>query len=649
MELVYLWVEGYKNIQKQGFCFSSRFECEFKDEYDEDGKLKDNCELIIKPKEHLENFFGKDINVTAIVGENGTGKSNTLESLVSLFAANGIPIDADYKICGIFYDENTQDYYSKDINCPFCSFYTDTMEDLDKIVEKEIYFLKNKSQSFLLHYNYTLDFLDNDENNINFNTMYHKVDNYKIPILLQPNKSDSKIHLNLIDYFATRDMFEFVFKENLPVENIEKFFKPEKFKLSFHFSYIYGESKQDENFSRNTSLFDYIKSCSLNSNLNIHDYDNSNGIEDYSASFENITRDGLIVLTQFYILKKSIRKINLIINKELEESLNILNTNFDTALDIIKNNPFENLFNSKYFYQTYKIEDSFKFIKFLEKQNEDYKLSDKKQLISEYQELIKNLAPWITIDIYNDKDVSLSELSYGQKFMIRFLYSLLNQLRNLNSHSEYKNILILLDEVENGLHPQWQKEFIKLIIDVLNAFLKKYPKRFKFNIIMTSHSPFILSDLPKENVIFLDKFDENTKDKYPKLKTDNLKNNNCIDVSKHINMKPFGANIHTLLSDGFFMSGGLMGEFAKGKISQIKKFYERVKKYEDNERVKKAYLCFYKKKQKEFWKIKTIIGEPFLKTIIGNYLDEIEKILFEDKAKDLKISRLQKEIDELSK
>jgi hypothetical protein len=28
MELVYLWVEKYKNIENQGFNFSPRFECE---------------------------------------------------------------------------------------------------------------------------------------------------------------------------------------------------------------------------------------------------------------------------------------------------------------------------------------------------------------------------------------------------------------------------------------------------------------------------------------------------------------------------------------------------------------------------------------------------------------------------------------------
>ncbi len=32
MELVYLWVEDYKNIKKQGFNFSPRFECTYENE-----------------------------------------------------------------------------------------------------------------------------------------------------------------------------------------------------------------------------------------------------------------------------------------------------------------------------------------------------------------------------------------------------------------------------------------------------------------------------------------------------------------------------------------------------------------------------------------------------------------------------------------
>jgi len=73
MELVYLWVEDYKNIQKQGFNFSPRFRCEYDDEKNE---------LTIEENDdYIENFFGDNINVTAIVGKNGSGKSSVLEYL----------------------------------------------------------------------------------------------------------------------------------------------------------------------------------------------------------------------------------------------------------------------------------------------------------------------------------------------------------------------------------------------------------------------------------------------------------------------------------------------------------------------------------------------------------------------------------------
>ena len=88
MELVYLWVEKYKNIENQGFNFSPRFECEFFPKYDKNEKLEDDCELKITPKDYIENFFGKNINVTAIVGENGSGKSSIFEILSKILTLN---------------------------------------------------------------------------------------------------------------------------------------------------------------------------------------------------------------------------------------------------------------------------------------------------------------------------------------------------------------------------------------------------------------------------------------------------------------------------------------------------------------------------------------------------------------------------------
>ncbi len=221
---------------------------------------------------------------------------------------------------------------------------------------------------------------------------------------------------------------------------------------------------------------------------------------------------------------------------------------------------------------------------------------------------------YFDFDFIDEKGRRYNHLSHGEKV----IYSqLLNIFFYINGKANEK-VLFLFDEPETSLHPNWQKQYINEVTNLL----KKIPKQYHF--VFATHSPFLLSDLPKENVIFLEKDKES---------------GNCKNVTKETEINTFGANIHTLLSHGFFMEDGLMGEFAKNKIEEIKKFYDVVKK-EDNP--KEKYLEEYNKKINDFENIQSIIGEPFLKTVIKNYLDELE-IIFHGKKEFLKneIKRLQ--------
>ena len=89
MELVYLWVEEYKNIKNQGFNFSPRFTCK----YD-----KDKNELTIEEKKDYVSIFPENINVTAIVGENGSGKSSICEEILNVVSSKILVIGIGGKL-----------------------------------------------------------------------------------------------------------------------------------------------------------------------------------------------------------------------------------------------------------------------------------------------------------------------------------------------------------------------------------------------------------------------------------------------------------------------------------------------------------------------------------------------------------------------
>ncbi len=85
------------------------------------------------------------------------------------------------------------------------------------------------------------------------------------------------------------------------------------------------------------------------------------------------------------------------------------------------------------------------------------------------------------------------------------------------------------------------------------------------------------------------------------------------------------------------MEDGLMGEFAKSKIDEIREFYQKViEEKKTNENIE-----FYNKNRDRFWQIQSIIGEPFLQRVIKNYLEELELVLLgKSEAIDNEIARL---------
>ena len=190
----------------------------------------------------------------------------------------------------------------------------------------------------------------------------------------------------------------------------------------------------------------------------------------------------------------------------------------------------------------------------------------------------------------------------------------------------FKKAIILIDEADLTFHPEWQQKYIKSILE----FLEDIYQECKIQIIITTHSPIILSDIPKYNVIFLKKYRDEVIDSDQIIVDDN---------SKHY--ETFGANISTLFYDSFFMKKGSIGEFAKETINYVIK---RVKPI--NGKVPSLDVL----DENRLRKIIYIIGDEVLKNKLNEMLDncinksEINQIEIQIRNLEMKKRRLIGEV-----
>jgi len=165
-----------------------------------------------------------------------------------------------------------------------------------------------------------------------------------------------------------------------------------------------------------------------------------------------------------------------------------------------------------------------------------------------------------------DNAISLNQLSSGERQFIYTTSTLIYHALNLKSVPDvtrvsYKNICMVLDEIEICFHPEYQRTFISKFVDLIKRI--KLTKSFGINVLMVTHSPFVLSDIPQKNIMYLKEGHQMTEDE---LEADEVTN-------------PFCANINDILHQSFFLENGFTGEFAKRKVLSVARYL----KEEDNQ------------------------------------------------------------------
>ena len=614
----------------------------------------------------LSNGKKIPINICAIVGENGSGKS-TLTELIYWINYN---LGCHFKL--LKYEDRVEnneivleDYLSNnmlDIQVLYTTnenrYFILKMENGDitqlqfqltenvYIQENEgiwsrvslITELSNFFYSLVVNYSqYGLNALEMGEW---INPLFHKNDGYQTPIVLNPKRDNGDIDINnekrLLSRRLQANVLEIVsIDENHSLRNLGNNKIAKKLRLSFNYNYFvrrqkeYGEIKPGSDAYKGViiALNDIIKKGSIASQ-NI-----AGGAEtNFEELRKNITKYVYYKLIRIiftyplyssYREKNKIKKMGDLLNNIWGENSHIFFKLKGAILHLLhcKNLYPSTLLNFKSPFEI-DIEETSKKISNIANSNKANGVFVNTFMMA--------MPSFFDVEILPEHNLSIETLSSGEKQRLFSLSSIAYHLANLNSvekqksetYAKYKYINIVLDEIELYFHPEWQRRYIS---DLLNYISKISPDNLDkiegINIVFVTHSPFILSDIPNDNILRLK---DGKPQPYEKLE------------------KTFGANIHDLLANDFFMEEGFMGDWAKEKINETIYFinYSRLRfeieimgnpKNEDETKyleLKKAELAIREQQvtQKDLAahvKLIKVIGEPILQQKLAEMMDEL--------------------------
>jgi len=152
----------------------------------------------------------------------------------------------------------------------------------------------------------------------------------------------------------------------------------------------------------------------------------------------------------------------------------------------------------------------------------------------------------------DEKPIEISKFSSGERQLLytfsTFIYHIRNLLSIPKERVAYRHISLILDEVEICFHPEYQRLFLSRLLYMIKSL--HLNKHCAFSIIVATHSPFILSDIPRDNILYLDKGKTQNRDEF---------------------VRPLAANISDILFQSFFLKNGFIGEYARYKINQLLK------------------------------------------------------------------------------
>lgn len=591
-ELTYLWINKDENgcFQQEGFNFSPQYSVSFSPE---------TKELQIEKRDTLNVFRNENIaNVTAIIGENGTGKTTLLEFITGLSCLPLTPKNNDEQnelrtFIAVYMEPDNAEFRVINVT-PDKIHLHDLITSHSKMIEpysdenfRQENYIGHISHIYLSNGAYDSRRNRNERNNgiVNYITIadttlstisydfYRK--KYCFPVIsLIPDTTFSALEDLLASQENSQSMqmfFDLLFYIYLD-KNRRKFQGKRLNSISFTVKNILKKLPALEMIPQNNYKSKYFEKERA-----------SEVDKRYQTIFRKIGRETIwnsIICNLIYELLFVFEDFSPEVSSESTHPVNDI---FDQCTRFIAG-----LCDSK---EKSYYEDAIEEISIFRKVLAHAKYTDNSRSqddaareifaqvhVSKFKPLVDHIKSGYSF-LLKYLDIRNFEISSGERALLNFMSRLyfssqINKFIPDKSFEWNDNILLLIDEIDLYLHPEWQRQILN---DLLNAIKEAFPKNY-VQVIITSHSPIILSDVPLNNSIFLQH-----------------KNGKTIQV-KH-DIQTFGANIYSLYKDAFFIKDGLaMGSFARETIDS---WIEEIKTGKQN--------------ADDIDKILELIGEPVIR------------------------------------
>ncbi|MDO6818912.1 AAA family ATPase [Zobellia sp. 1_MG-2023] len=513
LKLCYIWVKDYRNFRNAGF----NFKHDVKFNYNHIDFHFD----IQKETPLDETFFGRnDIEVTGLIGRNGSGKSNVLELVCLLLKGAKMSVSTDFIV--LLEENNSYSAYTNlNINQlnhinPEISFF----EYNRKIDPLKIIYFSNVFDGRAHNF-------DKDVSDISNNYRYPRE---RYPYSLRKKKSDIEKQLEFIE-----SEFFNILAINTPEElRITNKLTNKRFSYvgDYRFSelnleeFIQTLSKRFQNINPNKTLYYLAVTSSF-----IDVYNTLKKIESLNTTITELKR-----IVDDFNIKGS--KTEIVIERLFAWVEEVINSSFNEILKTIDKRRYDRLLKS-----LLKLKNNYDFLD-VKVVSEGSKSRKKENYLLQYHDSNQSIIS-ILISILSNKyfDIGWTGISSGHKAYLNLFSLLYSELKSVKR----QNTLICIDEGDLYLHPQWQIEFFDKLMQVVPEI---YHGNLQF--ILTSHSPFLLSDLPKQNVTIID---------------ENSENGGINGVS--LDKETFAGNLYALYSEPFFLGNNRTSVFAKKKIESL--------------------------------------------------------------------------------